>query len=334
MIRIFGSILSSGAAGLLVTSCLFTGVSLAQTAAKPFAAGQPLGVVANGQFNAMSSNVKVYGGFNFAESCSYDEARGLIIVPSRGAAQNEIANDGYVSLINHDGTVHTSKWIGATRDGLTLNNPLGGDVQNGIYYVADVDGGLKLGEPTASVIRKFDLKTGAPMGEIKSEGVPNLNDIAVAKDGTIYGTQTGIGGDTPDPKTWKVIKVTPDGKSSEFFVGAPLFQPNGIALDPDGNIAVVNVGTNDVITLSPAAKVLKTEKAVQPGNDGLVIMKDGTKYVSSVRNGAVSRIRPGQPAEAIAMNVPSAASMCYDSGANQLVIPMNPNNAIAVISLK
>ena len=322
--------------GCTVAGLLLSSVAWAQSPATnpQFAAGQPLGVVADGQFKAMSSNVKVYGSFNFAESCSYDETRGLILVPSRGAAQHEIPNDGYVSLINHDGSVHTSKWIGVNRNGLTLNNPLGGDVHNGIYYLADVDGGLKQGEPTVSVIRKFDLKSGAPAGEIRSEGVPSLNDIAIAKDGTIYGTQTGVGGDQPDPKTWKVIKITRDGKSSEFHIGAPLFQPNGIAMDPDGNIAVVNVGTNDVITFSPAGKVVKTEKAVQSGNDGLVIMADGTKYVSSVRLGAVSRIKPGQPPEAIAMNVPNGASMCYDSGANQLVIPMNPNNAIALISLK
>ncbi len=324
-------VLSCAVAGLLFGAAAW---AQAPAASQPFAAGHPLGVMADGQFKAMSGNVKVYGSFNFAESCSYDETRGLILVPNRGAAQHEIPNDGYVSLINHDGSVHTAKWIGATRNGLTLNNPLGGDVHNGVYYLADIEGGLKLGEPTVSVVRKFNLKTGAPTGEIKSEGVPALNDLAVAKYGTIYGTQTGIGGDTPDPKTWKVIKITRDGKSSEFVVGAPLFQPNGIAMDPAGNIVVVNIGTNDVITFSPAGKVLKTEKAVQPGNDGLVILADGTKYVSSVRFGAVSRIRPGQPAEAIAMNIPSPASMCHDSGANQLVIPMNPNNAIAIISLK
>jgi hypothetical protein len=36
--------------------------------------------------------------------------------------------------------------------------------------------------------------------------------------------------------------------------------------------------------------------AVQAGNDGLVVMKNGTKYVSSVVNGGVSRIRPGKAA--------------------------------------
>ena len=72
---------------------------------------------------------------------------------------------------------------------------------------------------------------------------------------------------------------------------------------------------------------------VDNGNDGLVVMTDGTKYVSSVVNGGVSRIRAGQPAELIARNIPSAASMCYDAGANQLVIPMNPNNGLAIIPL-
>ena len=77
----------------------------------------------------------------------------------------------------------------------------------------------------------------------------------------------------------------------------------------------------------------KTENAAQAGNDGLVIMPDGTKYVSSVVNGGVSRIRPGQAAELIARNVPNAASMCYDAGAKQLVIPMNANNGLAFIPL-
>ncbi len=319
---------------LLATCCvLFSGAAFAQAPAAnlPFVAGTPLGVMADGKFQPMSNNVKVYGSFNFAESCSYDEGRGLIVVPSRGAAQHEVPNDGYVSLVNHDGSVHTAKWIGATRNGLTLNNPLGGDIHNGVYYLADVEGGLKQGEPTVSVIRKFDLETGAPSGEIRSEGVPFLNDLAIARDSTIYGTQTGA---ADNPKSWKVIKITTDGKSSEFVVGAPLFQPNGIAIDPQGNIVVVNIGSPDVITFGPGGKVVKTEKAVQAGNDGLVIMADGTKYASSVRFGAVSRIRPGQAAEAVAMNVPSAASMCHDSGANQLVVPMNPNNAIALISLK
>ena len=69
-------------------------------------------------------------------------------------------------------------------------------------------------------------------------------------------------------------------------------------------------------------------------NDGLVIMPDGTRYVNSVLNGGVSRIRPGKPAEHIARNIPRAASMCYDAGAKQLVIPMNANNALAFVPIQ
>ena len=77
--------------------------------------------------------------------------------------------------------------------------------------------------------------------------------------------------------------------ASVFIEGAPLALPNGVAMDNDGNIVVVNIGTTAVLTFSPDGKLLKTENAVQPGNDGLVILRDGTKYVSSVRQGGVSR---------------------------------------------
>jgi hypothetical protein len=53
-----------------------------------------------------------------------------------------------------------------------------------------------------------------------------------------------------------------------------------------------------------------------------------------VVNGGVSRIRPGRPAELIAQNIPNPASMCYDPDANQLVIPMNANNALSFIKLR
>ncbi len=34
------------------------------------------------------------------------------------------------------------------------------------------------------------------------------------------------------------------------------------------------------------------------------------------------------------LSIPSAASMCYDAGGNQLVIPMNPNNSLAFVRLE
>jgi hypothetical protein len=304
--------------------------------------GLPINPAADGTFEAISSNVKVYGALYSAESCSYDSDRGLIVVPNRGVGQNVQTNNAWVSFINHDGSVHTARWIGVQNPGeprtsltppLILNEPFGSDIVNGTLYVADRDGGTSPTDTAVSVIRRFNMKTGAPAGETRVEKSTGFNDLEVAADGTIYATQTGVGGQTPDPTSWQVWKVTRDGAASMFVQGAPLRQPNGIALDPQGNVVVVNIGNTEVLTFSPDGKLLKTENAAQPGSDGLVIMPDGTKYVSSVQNGGVSRIRPGQPAELIARNIPNAASMCYDAGANQLVIPMNANNGLAFVPL-
>ena len=312
---------------------------------QPFTVGNPVGMPVtpgtNGAFDPVSSNVKVYGAIYSAESCSYDAQRGVIVVPNRGVPQNVQANDAFVSFINHDGSVNTARWIGVQSPAdrlksappLVLNEPFGSDIVNGMLYVADRDGGTSATDPSVAVIRKFDLKTGAPEGSARIEGVAWINDIEAAADGAVYATNSGDFGPNGNPATWQVWKVSPDGHPSVFAQGAPLNVPNGVAIDPAGNIVVVNTGDDAVLTFSPAGALLETEHAAQPGSDGLVIMPDGTKYVSSVRNGGVSRIRPGKAAELIAKNIPSAASMCYDSGANQLVIPMNANNALAFIKL-
>jgi len=339
--------LYSGTALLLVG--IAAGALLAQQqpqAPQPFFVGNRLGLPVNpasdGAFEATSPNVKVFGSIYSAESCSYDATRGVIVVPSRGVPQNVQTNNAWVSFLNHDGSVHTARWIGVQNPGdqrnnltppLVLNEPYGSDIAGGLLYLADRDGGTTATEPSVAVIRKFNMQTGAPAGEVRVERSTWLNDIEVADDGTIYGTQTGTGGAQPDPTSWKVFKISRDGAVSVFLEGAPLRQPNGIAFDAQGNVVVVNIGNDEVLTFSTEAKLLKTEHAAQAGNDGLVIMPDGTKYVSSVLNGGVSRIRPGKPAELIAKNIPSAASMCYDAGANQLVIPMNPNNGLAFVSL-
>ena len=278
-------------------------------ARETFVAGAPLD---------LSPNARTFGGFRFAESMSYDEERDLYVAVNAGIAEDVIPNDGYISLINPDGTAHTLKWIGVNRNGLTLNHPLGSDIMNGLLYVAD-----------GNVIRWFDMATGEPRGSSAVVEALRFNDIEVAEDGTIYATQTG----TDESSTWQIYRITAEGQSSVFAEGPPLARPNGVAFDPQGNIVVVNVNSTAVHTFSPDGQLLSTEHAVDPGNDGLVILDDGTKYVCSVRQGTVSRIRPGQPAEIVASGIPSAASMAYDSRRHRLIIPMNDWNAVTFVDL-
>lgn len=307
VIRIqFISLLTSILA-LLVTTHLATG--------QEFSAGKPLSAVNEaGDRVEMSSNVKVYGSFHFCESVTFDPSRNLLLAMNSGDRSDPTKNDGFVSLINPDGSVHTSKWIGATRDGLELYSPLGSAIKNGVLYTVDTD-----------TVRLFDLKSGKPLRSIHVPGSTLLNGIAVADDGTIYASNTR--------PNWELWKITAGGKSSILVKDGLLKTPNGVAIDQDGNVVVVNIDNRDVITYSPNGEVVRVEQSGEKGSDGVVVLEDGTKYVCSVRHGSVSRIRPGQKAEIIASGIPSAASMCYDSIQHQLVIPMNPNNGLAFLKL-
>ncbi len=283
--------------------------------AQEFVAGEPIGSVNEAGVRVpMSSNVKVYGSFHFSESCTFDPEKNLILAMNNGNRGDGTENDGFVSLINPDGSVHTPKWIGATRDGLELHHPLGSAIANGRLYTVDV-----------GYVRSFDLETGAPIDAVAIPGSTVLNGIGVTEDGTVYASNTR----SPE----LIYKVTPGGEVSVFAEGAPINVPNGVAIDNDGNIVVVNIGDNAVITYNPQGDVVRTEYAVEGGNDGVVVLPDGTKYVSSVRFGSVSKIVPGEDAEIIASGIPSAASMCYDSVQHQLVIPLNGNFALAFIKL-
>ncbi len=302
----------------LWTRALLSAAALASSTtalAQDFIAGEPIGSVNEaGVRKLMSSNVKVYGSFHFSESCTFDPARNLILAMNNGNRGDGTENDGFVSLINPDGSVHTPKWIGVSRAGLELHHPLGSAVSNGALYTVDV-----------GFVRVFDLATGQPLRNIEIPGSTILNGIAVTEDGTIYTSNTRA----PE----RIYKISTSGEVSTFVDGAPLAAPNGVAIDGAGNIVVVNVGNNAVLTFNNEGELINTEYAVEGGNDGVVVLEDGTKYVSSVRYGSVSRIRPGEEAEIIAEGIPSAASMCYDSIQHQLVIPLNANFALAFIKL-
>jgi hypothetical protein len=143
-----------------------TGVLLAQQPSptpQPYFVGNRLGLPINpapdGAFEPTSSNVKVYGSIYSAESCSYDGARGVIVVPNRGVPQAVQTNNAWISFINHDGSVHTARWIGVQNAGeprslltppLVLNEPYGSDISNGILYLADRDGGTTPTEPSVA----------------------------------------------------------------------------------------------------------------------------------------------------------------------------------------
>ena len=307
----------AGALALAVSS-----FSVAQTGT--FTAGNPLGTTNEaGQATPMSSNVKVFGSFRFAESCTFDPAKNLILAMNAGVAQDMQENDGYVSLLNPDGSVHTAKWIGNDRNGLTLNQPLGSAIGGGKLYVADIDH-----------VRTFDLATGQPGDAWPVDGANGLNGIAVAADGTVYASNTR------DPQ--RVYKVTATGQSSVFLEGTPLMSPNGVAIDNDGNVVVVNIGNNNVMTFNTSGELINTEFAAEGGITSKILvealqdysdeaqgMADQTERTfgqqTSTANGYADAIR-ALPAAPVPAPAPVAPSLPWQPALSQAAMEINGLN--------
>jgi sugar lactone lactonase YvrE len=168
----------------------------------------------------------------------------------------------------------------------------------GSLYLADLN-----------TVRWFDMTTGEPQDSVTVEDAVGFNDLEVAEDGTIYASQTG---DPDENIPERLYKITPDGTSLVFVDGAPLARPNGVAFDNNGNIVVVNISSDEILTFSPEGELLETGTSLDSVNDGVVILPDGTMYISSVGEGTIAVIRPDQPAELVASGLPSAASICHD----------------------
>ena len=184
----------------------------------------------------------------------------MIVVPNRGVPQNVQTNNAWVSFINHDGSVHTARWIGvqnpAERASLTpplvLNEPYGSDIANGMLYVADRDGGTtpdraeRRGDPP---LQHADGRAG---------GRDPRRQVDVVQRHRGRGRRDGLR-DADRRRRRQAGRVDLAGLEdhartaapSIFVQGAPLRQPNGIAFDPQGNIVVVNIGNTEVLTFSP-----------------------------------------------------------------------------------
>ena len=171
------------------------------------ALGLPINPAPDGKFAPMSSNVKVYGSVYLAESCSYDSGprsdRGAQSCPAAEHSDQQrldlvfqsrrvgahVAVDRHPELRAAAGhTAAATRPQRAARQRHHQRHPLHGRPRR-----RNVAHGIAV-----SVVRKFDMKTGAPAGEVRVPQSTGFNDIEVAEDGTIYGTQTGTGGQNPD----------------------------------------------------------------------------------------------------------------------------------------
>lgn len=269
---------------------------------------------------AMAQTIKD-AGLAMPESMRYDAANDRYLVANINGDPLGVDNNGFISIVTPDGKIANLKWIAGGVNGVTLDAPKGIAIGQGRVYVADL-----------TRVRMFDLATGAPRGEHVVPGAKILNDLVVAADGTIYATDSGdFGGDA---SKGAIFKITPQGQVTAIARGAELKVPNGIALDAAGNVVMIPFGGAEVQTRKPDGTLIGITPLKVGQLDGLIILPDGSKLISSWEAKQVVRQMPDGTVRVVAENIEGPAAIGFDSKRQKVLIPLLTTNVLVIADLK
>jgi outer membrane protein assembly factor BamB len=164
-------------------------------------------------------------GLKTPESVLYDELNDVIYVANINENPSEKDGNGFISILNPDGTTKTLEWV------KKLNAPKGMAIYEGKLYVADIDQLVEIDIEKGKISKKYD----AP-------GAVFLNDVTVCMNGMVF---------VSDTRTAK-IHVLHQGEFKVWMEGEPFKSPNGLMAEKgklyvgDENIYEVDILTQKV----------------------------------------------------------------------------------------
>lgn len=172
------------------------------------------------------------------ESVLYDNDQDVIFVSNINGAPDEKDGNGFISILNPDGTLKTKNWVEG------LNAPKGMAIFNNKLYVADIDNLVVIDIEKEKVVENYN----APNAVF-------LNDVAACKNGMIFVTDT---------RTNKV-HVLKDDNFSVWLEDGHFNSPNGLMTE-NGKLYV---GARNIYEVD--IKTKKVSKIIEDaeGVDGL-----------------------------------------------------------------
>lgn len=278
--------------------------------------------------SSVATKVAAIAGFLTPESVLDDSAQDVYFVSNINGGPLAADNNGFISRVRPDGAIEVLKFIEGGRGGVTLNAPKGMAVLGDTLWVADI-----------TVLRAFNARTGVPVDSVKLDSLKAvfLNDIAIAPNGAIYVTDTGIRfddvGNVLHPGPDRVFRVGPDRKVTVAVRGDTLGRPNGITLDVVGRrFIIVQYGGKAVLAWKPGDRAPSVIAKGAGGFDG-VEMIGGKVVVSSWADSSITRFDSAQGTKIIT-GVPSPADIGYDPKRNRVLIPILTGNRVEIWQLQ
>lgn len=264
------------------------------------------------------------GDFATPESALYDADQDVYFVSNINGGPLDADGNGFISRIDAGTQAVTWRWVDGSNDGFTLNAPKGMALTGDVLWVTDID-----------VVRRFDRRSGAPLGEIAIAGSTFLNDLAVAAGGGVYVSDSGMraGAEGLEPSgTASIWRIAADDTVERLIDGAELMAPNGLA-EVDGQLWAVGFGGDELYRVADGAR--HDAVALPAGSlDGLVVFTDGDALVSSWDASAVFRGPLAGPFEVVVADVVSPADIGYDAGRKLVLVPLFGEDRVVLAPLR
>jgi sugar lactone lactonase YvrE len=256
------------------------------------------------------------------ESVLYDEPGDRYLVSNINGKPLDKDDNGYIAELSPDGKVTKGKFIAAGANKVKLDAPKGLGIAAGVLYVADI-----------TVVRKFDATSGAPKGEVPIAGATFLNDVAVAPDGRVFVSDSGLkaGKDGFEPTGTDAVYVIEKGKVKTLAKSKELGSPNGITWTDQG-LLVVTFGTDEVYRLDKQGKREQITKLPTGSLDG-IFASGNTLFISSWNGEAVYRGTLGGKFEVAVANLKAPADIGFDSKRKRLLVPRFMDNVVEVYDI-
>ena len=266
---------------------------------------------------------RVSEGIRTPESVLYDEANDRYLVSNIDGTPDQHDGNGYISEVSPDGKLLKEKFIAGGVGKVKLDAPKGTGISAGVLYVADID-----------VVRLFDLKSGAPKNDIPVPGATFLNDIAVAKDGRVFVSDSGLktGANGFEPTGTDAVYEISKGKLKTLAKGKDLGGPNGL-LAVDNGLLVVTFNAAELYRLDDQGAKQQVTKLPEGGLDGIAQSGDAL-LISSWKSSTVYRGTLGGSFVPALTGMKGAADITFDSKRRHVLVPRFLDNAVEAYDLK
>ncbi len=265
------------------------------------------------------SRTEIKDAFQTPESVLYDAASDTYLVANINGAPTDADDNGFISRIGSDRKVKELKWIDGSKPDIKLDAPKGMAISGGVLYVADI-----------TVVRKFDAKTGKPMGEVKIDGATFLNDVSPRKAGGVFVTDSGLTPKFESSGTDAVYAIDKKDKVTALAKGKELGGPNGV-LEANGKVYVVTFGNGSMYEVT-AKGPGKAEKLPKGKLDGIVALPDGTFLISSWEGKTIYKGKPGNWKD-LQLATDALADIGYDTKRKLVLVPQFQGNKVELLDL-